>query len=486
MDWALPAVLLVLFQPSLSVLFTVQAERAAYDAQFGGEVVMGCRFQPKPLDPQDGLKVAWHRLAGPSAQEVYWMDNGKHRSASPDYQGRVKLLSEELKDGWAKLQVSRLRINDSGTYQCLVQTEKGADYKTITLSVAAPYRSVTKVIQRAEEGDEVLLSCRSEGYPRSSVTWQDGHRRRLDASASVAPTPEQLFEVSSQIRVPSSLRNNYTCSFTSGGHAATFQIPDDIPVSPVKNDSLIIVPSVGVMLLIIVVAVVTYRRRKGSSAPSARTLLIDRQGPSASAAVCYREENLGAFLKARYSDVSLSEEVRRRCDAFGLEELPHKLQNNAGRPVGPQVLLPEAGEMLFLEGPPGSGKTTVAHILVSSWTEGPAHALSGVLDLSILGLLLSVDCSHVKGDLFQEITAQLSLPEETWTEDKLRTVLTGSSEALLLLDGYREGNPAFDESVRRFLKDRGGCRVLVLACGGHCPSLRDTVGTGGLLKLQKL
>lgn len=33
------------------------------------------------------------------------------------------------------LQISDLRITDSGTYQCLVQTTEGTDYKTITLSV---------------------------------------------------------------------------------------------------------------------------------------------------------------------------------------------------------------------------------------------------------------------------------------------------------------------------------------------------------------
>lgn len=32
-------------------------------------------------------------------------------------------------------QVSGLRINDSGTYRCLVQTVEEADYKTISLSV---------------------------------------------------------------------------------------------------------------------------------------------------------------------------------------------------------------------------------------------------------------------------------------------------------------------------------------------------------------
>ncbi|XP_073333985.1 uncharacterized protein [Pagrus major] len=502
MDWAFVLVLQIMIQPSLSVLFTVEAEKPRYESEFGRDVVMGCRFQPKLLNPHDNLKVTWQLITSGQAREVYRIDNGEEQSASqyPDYQGRVKLLTKELNNGWAKLQISRLRINDSATYQCLVKTGEGADYKKITLSVSAPYKTVTKHIQKAAEGNEVLLTCQSEGYPESSVRWQDAHLQGINATTTAVPTPDQLFKVTSEIRIRSSDRNNYTCIFKDG-HSATFHIPDEMPVPPVKHDGFIVAFSIGVILIVIIVAVVMFRRRKGTSTPSTRNLLVDGRGGSVSAAVCLQvdkeneeeltisnegctEENLRAFVKAHYSDSSFSADARRRMEAFGTEELPQRLQNSKGQPVNLQALLPEVGDTLFLEGPQGSGKTFVAHILVSSWTEGPKHALSHILDLNTIQLLLYVDCSKVKRDLFQETTTQLSLTEKISTEDELRTVLSRSGEVLLLLDGYREGNQHFDESLNRFLSQKGGCRVLVTACPGDCPTFRDTIGKEKVLKLK--
>ncbi|KAI9524734.1 hypothetical protein NQZ68_016743 [Dissostichus eleginoides] len=495
MDWAIIVVLNVMFQPSLSVLFTVEAERTVYESTFGEDVVMGCRFQPKLSHHNADLKVTWHWFTSTLVRDVYRMDNWKENSASrdPDYRGRVMLLTDELQDGWSKLKISRLRINDSGTYQCLVQTGEGADYKTTTLSVVAPYKSVTKHIEKAAGGDELLLSCQSEGYPESPVMWQDGHLKTLNPNTTAVTTPQQLVKVTSQIHVGSSAKNNYTCIFTKDGSSATFKIPDEIPVSQKKNYALIVVLSIGVIMVAIIVAMLFYRRQKGCRGHSIRKLLVDGRGKSVSVAACLaknkgndeeitifnEEENLGAFLKDHYSNFLLSTEVRPHCEAFAAEELPHRLQNNEGQPVSLQALLPEAGEVVFLEGSPGSGKTT-ANILVSSWTEGPTHAVSKLLNLSTVRFLFTVDCSRVKGDLFQEIKMQLSLMQKTG--DELRTLLT--SEALLLLDGYREGNHFFDESVRKFLMEREGCRVLVTSCPGHCPILNDTVVTGRTLQIQ--
>lgn len=76
-----------------------------YSSEFGGEVVMGCRFSTKASKPNSDPKVTWHWTSSELHQELIRLDNAADYTVSPKYQGRVKLLTEELKSGWAKLQV---------------------------------------------------------------------------------------------------------------------------------------------------------------------------------------------------------------------------------------------------------------------------------------------------------------------------------------------------------------------------------------------
>nr|ALJ30164.1 B7-H1/DC [Paralichthys olivaceus] len=495
MDWVPFVILQVMVQPSLSVLFTVEAEQNTYKSEYGGDVVMGCRFQPRPSHPNTDLKVTWHWIKPGSNREVYQMNNGMAQPSSAEYQGRVNLFEERLRNGWARLKLSNLQISDSGTYQCLVQTAEEADYKTITLSVVAPYKSVTKCIEKTAEGHDVLLTCQSEGYPETSVVWKDGRLQELKHNTTTVQTADQLFKVTSQIRVSAQDKNNYTCDFANGP-SAIFQIPDEVCNPQVKNKALWIILSTGAVMAVIIVVVLMYRRRKGSRILSTRNLLYDGLDWPCPAAACLQikkeheeerimvctdgmEENLVGLLKAHYSDV-FSTEWRCLWDNFNVEELPRRLQNSDGQVMKLQALHPEAGETLFLEGPPESRKMTIAQILVSSWTEGRTD----LLDLSTLQLLVYVNCSAVEGDLIQEIMTQCSLINKS-TENELRTVLTrASGEALLLLDGYREENKTFDESLKRFLSERGGCRVLVMASPANCHSLKEACGTGEMLRLE--
>ncbi|XP_061148753.1 programmed cell death 1 ligand 2-like isoform X3 [Syngnathus typhle] len=230
MIWSTVFIFQLLFQPCLQVLFTADAERVSYSAQMGGEVLMGCHFYPLSPHPYEDLMVAWYLSSRAPSCLVSRLESGLEQNSSkhPDFKGRARLLTEKIKDGRAILQLSRLRINDSGNYQCVVRTRNGADYKHIQLSVTAPYKTVTKTISKTVTGGKLVLNCQSEGYPMSTVAWEDGHGRNLNASTStsVVTTEEGLYRITSGIQVASSQKNNYTCRFDSSSTSATFLIPD--------------------------------------------------------------------------------------------------------------------------------------------------------------------------------------------------------------------------------------------------------------------
>ncbi|XP_056146490.1 programmed cell death 1 ligand 1 [Lampris incognitus] len=257
MDLVLLLVVVVTSWQSLSALFTVEADYRFYEAEYQGEVELACRFQPVSLHHNHDLKVTWHWLNSTSYLDVYHFDGGVQNLGSR-FQGRVRLLTEELAKGWVKLQMSKLRIDDSGLYQCLVEME-AADYKTLTLSVKASYKTPTKTIKRPAEGDEVQLKCQSEGYPFHPVIWRDGDMQLLSSNTTYVTTPDQLFQVTSQIQVRSSVKNNYTCTFFNGP-SARFDIPDELPLRNEGIHALISLSILGALLSIILI-IACYRRK---------------------------------------------------------------------------------------------------------------------------------------------------------------------------------------------------------------------------------
>ncbi|XP_061525891.1 programmed cell death 1 ligand 1-like [Phycodurus eques] len=256
-------------QPCLQVLLTTTAERTSYKAELEGDVVMGCRFFPLSQHPYEDLTVSWHWISPARSREVYRMDRGQEQASfrHPDFQGRARLLTEQIKDGWAKLQVTRLRINDTGTYQCIIGTTNGAHYKDIKLSVTAPFKTVTKNIFKTAKEGELVLTCQSEGYPKSTVTWEDNHQRELNASTTVVLTEDRLFRITTQIRVASSQKNNYTCSFNSSGSSTSFLIPEDTQLQKGNQHKVdVISAAVGAIIRIALIGfiiVLIYLHQKG-------------------------------------------------------------------------------------------------------------------------------------------------------------------------------------------------------------------------------
>ncbi|CAB1352080.1 unnamed protein product, partial [Coregonus sp. 'balchen'] len=254
MEQAFLLVLHVVLWPALAAMFTVEVDSLSHVAEFHGDVTMGCRFRPGGRDPN--LSVIWQRVWPLPVVDVYKLENGREDLTSQDlqYHGRAWLVSEELTNGWAKLHVSRLRINDSGIYQCLVEMG-GADYKQTTLTVR----------------DEVELACESEGYPLATINWRDRSLRNIKSNDIAVETPDQLFHVTSKITVKYSEKNNYTCAFVEKGEvpkgpSARFDIPDEIPVIESKPNTLSIALGTTLMVaMIIAVTIFVYRRHKEKS-----------------------------------------------------------------------------------------------------------------------------------------------------------------------------------------------------------------------------
>lgn len=91
---------------SPAVLLQVEVEKTAYEAEFGGDVVLACRFHPAS-NSQQKLEVQWHWVRPGPAREVYRLVAQTEQAdrQSPHYQGRVTLLREQLSEGWIKLKV---------------------------------------------------------------------------------------------------------------------------------------------------------------------------------------------------------------------------------------------------------------------------------------------------------------------------------------------------------------------------------------------
>ncbi|XP_066472846.1 programmed cell death 1 ligand 2-like [Tiliqua scincoides] len=200
----------------MTALFTVEVLQPHYDAEYGSDVKMGCRF---PVDSQLNLihlSILWSRMQSETqkSKEVYKLHRGQEDLTlqDEDYRGRATLLQEELQMGRSVLHLTKVKPTDAGIYICVIDYG-GSDYKYITLEVVARYKRIN--LQEIGEDEDLILTCQSEGYPLAEVVWysEKNPNVSMPANTTYELTKDGLFNITSILKLQPRIAGNYSCVF---------------------------------------------------------------------------------------------------------------------------------------------------------------------------------------------------------------------------------------------------------------------------------
>nr|XP_040025466.1 uncharacterized protein LOC120813993 [Gasterosteus aculeatus aculeatus] len=119
--------------------FVVNVTQSSYHAEENHNISLEWMF-PTSTDPSpNALQVSCEMLAPERPLVLFNLHEGVEVPEIRDerFAGRVQWDKDVLREGRLRLHISRLQINDSGRYGCLVDTSYGRNYKECHLNVTA-------------------------------------------------------------------------------------------------------------------------------------------------------------------------------------------------------------------------------------------------------------------------------------------------------------------------------------------------------------
>ncbi|XP_027712737.1 myelin-oligodendrocyte glycoprotein-like isoform X2 [Vombatus ursinus] len=129
-------------------------------AWVGEDVLLSCHLSPK-MDARE-MTVKWVR--GSLVVHMYRMGNEMEEVQAPAFQGRTKMLREDMAEGKVTVRIHLVQLSDTGLYTCYFQAGifynetsfdlQVAERQKLPLSVAGPAQLI-----QAKEGEDVTLSC---------------------------------------------------------------------------------------------------------------------------------------------------------------------------------------------------------------------------------------------------------------------------------------------------------------------------------------
>ncbi|XP_074070617.1 butyrophilin-like protein 2 [Macrotis lagotis] len=126
----------------------------------GEDVLLSCNLSPK-RDVR-GMTVKWVR--GPLVVFLYRSGQEVGDAQAPQFQGRTKLLRQDMAEGKVTVIIYRVQLSDSGQYTCYFQEGFFYNETSFDLQVTECQRGAFSMIVppqpiQARQGEDVTLSC---------------------------------------------------------------------------------------------------------------------------------------------------------------------------------------------------------------------------------------------------------------------------------------------------------------------------------------
>ncbi|XP_034359650.1 erythroid membrane-associated protein isoform X2 [Arvicanthis niloticus] len=217
---------------------------------------------PCPLLLWPGMvltEMRWYRPTHPrgtQAVHVFRDRQDSDEDLMPEYKGRTTLMRDAHKGSYI-LQISNVRLEDRGLYQCQAWVGNSSREDNVTLQVAVlgsdPYIHV-----KAFDAGWIELVCRSVGwYPKPWTGWRDTTGRALLSLSEAYSLDETgLFRTAVSSRIRDSALGNVSCTVLNealGQEKTTAMVigaPDLGSLSSPAVALSVVLPILGLLILL--------------------------------------------------------------------------------------------------------------------------------------------------------------------------------------------------------------------------------------------
>ncbi|XP_076738539.1 uncharacterized protein LOC143416800 [Maylandia zebra] len=129
--------LLIILTSCVSGSFVVNVTQTCYQAEENHNITLEWTFTTKPDRSWIYIFIICYLINAHKDSVLYHVHEGVEVSESQDekFSGRVQSDKDALREGRIRLQLSRLRTDDSGRYRCEVETDYGNNLQECQLSV---------------------------------------------------------------------------------------------------------------------------------------------------------------------------------------------------------------------------------------------------------------------------------------------------------------------------------------------------------------